>query len=85
MSVRVNNYEKNIVDGLRRNGLSKREAEEAIYEIREGLGYDMYEQIRPEHVVNERGKITHDYPPIKKIIWAYFNDRWDVFSEETDY
>lgn len=81
MSVRMNNYEKNIVEGLRRNGLSKRAAEDAIYAIREGLYNDMYEQIRPDHIV-ENGKTKRVYPPIKKIIWAYFNDRWDVFSTE---
>ena len=80
MSVRMNNYERRVVDALR-NHLSKREAEEAIYDIREGLYNDMYEQIRPDHIV-ENGKIKRVYPPIKKIIWAYFNDRWDVFSPE---
>ena len=83
MSVRMNGYERRLVEALR-NHLSKRDAEEAIYEIREGLYGDMYEQIRPEHVADERGKITHSYPPIKKIIWAYFNDRWDVFSAEKE-
>ena len=33
MSVRMNNYERRVVDALR-NHLSKREAEEAIYDIR---------------------------------------------------
>ena len=74
----MNRFERQLVNRLQMQ-MSKREAEEALYEIREALGEDCYEQIRPQIVVGVNGNTTKEYPPIKKIIWAYFNNRFDVF------
>lgn len=75
----MNGFERQVVNRLQMQ-MSKREAENALYEIREALGEDCYDQIRPQNIVGANGKITREYPPIKKIIWAYFNDRFDVFE-----
>ncbi len=75
----MNEFERQVVNRLRMQ-MSKRDAENALYEIREALGEDCYDQIRPQLIAGANGKVTKEYPPIKKIIWAYFNDRFDVFE-----
>lgn len=79
----MNGYERQLVDRLRYH-MSKREAEEALGIIRRGLDEDGG-QIRPVNFVDSfTGKITKEYPPFKKVIWAFFNDRFDVFEKEND-
>lgn len=80
MSMMMNGYERQIVNRLQMQ-MTKKEAEDALREIREALGDDCYDQIRPRLVVGQNGEISKEYPPIKKIIWAYFNDRLDVFEQ----
>ena len=77
----MNHYERNLVEKLQCS-MSKREAQDALMEIREGLYGDCYEMIRPLHFCDNHGKVHHDYPRIKDLIEAYYSDNFERFLVE---
>lgn len=84
MSIRVNHYEQQLMNALQRQ-MSKREAENALLEIRASMYGDSYTQIHPTHRVNERGQTRDDYPTIKSIVWAYYNDGFEKLGYDMKY
>ena len=77
MSIFMNGYERNLANQFQRN-MSRRESEDAVMEIREILYGDAYEQIHPNHVVCDDGSITEEFPPVKALLWAYYNDNFKI-------
>ena len=55
---------------------SRRESEEAIYEMRNGLGVDKIHQIKN----GDTGK--GEYPTVKAMIWAYYNDGYNAILNQ---
>ncbi len=80
MSLRTNNYEQSVINRLQRD-MSKRDAEEALMEIREGLYGDPYSQISPINSVSN-GNITREYPELRYIIWAYYNNNYNKLKKQ---
>ena len=78
-AMRMNAFERQLVNRLQMQ-MSKREAEDALREIREALYDDIYHEIKPQYMAQQDGSVKKEYPPIKKIVWAYFNDRLDVLK-----
>ena len=77
----MNGYERNIANRLQRQ-MSKREAEQAICDIREGLYGDPYEQIHPTHKVDRYGKMEEEWPEQRYVVWAYFHDDYSRLNKE---
>ena len=71
MSIMINGYERNLMNKLQMR-MSKREAEEAIYEIREVLYDDIYHMISPVHYIDENGKLHNDFPNPNALVEAYW-------------
>jgi len=65
----LNSYERSLMNRLQRQ-MSKTEAENAISEIREALYGDPYTVIHG----------NPEFPEMKALIWAYFNNGWDKLS-----
>ena len=80
MSIRVNNYEKNIINKLQMT-MTKKEAEEVIYEIREELYDDIYHMISPIHYIDENGKLHNDFPNPNALIEAYWTGDYSQFRK----
>ena len=59
----------------------KREAEEAIYEIREGLYDDCYKMITPIHYIDEDGNQHDEFPNTNALIEAYWIGDYSSFGE----
>lgn len=72
--------ERQVANKLQRY-LTKREAEDAIYDIRQSLYGDIDEEIRPMHIVTKSGRIIDDYPSIGKLIYAYEHDDYSAFPD----
>lgn len=77
MSIRCNQYERNLVNRLQRN-MSKREAENALYEIRLNLYNDEYQEISQEITYDNYGHSKFNYPPVKALLWAYYNGNYEI-------
>ena len=80
MSLRTNNYEQSIINRLQRD-MSKRDAEEALMEIREELYGDPYSQISPINFVSN-GSIIREYPELRYVIWAYYNNNYNKLKKQ---
>lgn len=78
MSVNCNSYEKNLMSRLQRD-MSKRQAEQALRDIRYELYGDSYEQIRKNTTIS--GDCSESrYPDINKLMKAYYNgDYSDIY------
>ena len=81
MSIMMNNYEKNLMNKLQRD-MSKKEAEEAIQEIRFGLYRNYYRKISPIIYTDNNGNTTESYPNIKELIDAYYSDDYSKFKKK---
>ena len=78
MSIMVNGYERNLMNKLQMR-MSKREAEEAIYEIRVALYDDIYHMITPIHVIDENGNSHNEFPNPNSLIKAYWTGDYSQF------
>lgn len=77
MSIRMNSYEKNLAYTLQR-AMSKREAEEAILEIRYELYQDRYKEISPM-LLHTPGGIKKIYPDKRSLLNAYYSGDFSEF------
>ena len=83
MSVNANAYERKLLSCLQQD-LSKREAEQALYEIRASLYGSPYTMIRPIHLVDDRGHEQDKYPDVWVLINAYETGDYSSFETEED-
>jgi hypothetical protein len=65
--------------------MSKREAEEALRDIRYGMYGDEDEQIHPTIVIDSYGHKEKRWPEQRFIIWAYFHDDYSRLAVEDEY
>ena len=63
MSIMINGYERNLMNKLQTR-MSKKEAEEAIQEMRDALYDDIYHMISPIHVIDENGNLCSNDTPV---------------------
>lgn len=78
MSVMMNGFEKHLCGKLQA-WMTKREAQNAVLEIREGLYDDCCTMIGPVHIIEPNGEMHEDFPDIGELINAYYTgdyDRW---------
>ena len=80
MSIMINGYERNLMNKLQMR-MSKREAEEAIYEIREVLYDDIYHMITPIHDIDENGNSHNEFPNPNSLIKAYWTGDYSQFRK----
>lgn len=88
MSVRMNGYEQNLKNKLQRD-LTRREAENAILEIREALYGDSYTQIHPIYIGHDNDTVSKRWPSVNALVNAYYSGDYDTngledFREEFD-
>ena len=79
MSIMANRYEKGILNKLQRE-MSRREAEDALYEIRESLYNNCYEMIGPVYYLDDHGNVQHDLPDQKELLQAYWSGDYSKFK-----
>ena len=83
MSIRANGYEKNLINKLQRS-MAKKEAENAIYEIREELYEDCYHMISPIRYSDNYGNLHDKYPDPNALIKAYRSGDYSKFIDFID-
>lgn len=88
MSIMMNNYERCLVNYLQKD-MSKKDAENALYEIRENLYGDRYSQIKKRVCIYPEGS-DNRYPNIDKLVDAYngvrtYHDIYDSNYEDEQY
>ena len=81
MSIYINSFEKNLMDKLQRD-MSKKDAEEAIMDIRFGLYRYYYHIISTVHYCDEKGNVENKYPTTKELIGAYYSDDYSKFRKK---
>lgn len=81
MSIIMNNYEKNLMNKLQKD-MSKKDAEDAIIDIRFGIYKDYYHKISPIHYCDNHGNIIKEsYPNPNDLISAYYSDDYSDFRK----